>query len=86
MGLMITFTICILSFGTICALYQFIKTKEYYTKFTAFFYMCINLTIIILLSFLNDLHFITDTVIILFLLELVIVLTFLSNKIRRSHD
>jgi hypothetical protein len=86
MGLMITFTICVLSFGIFCALHSFIKTKEFYAKFTAFFYMCINLTIIILLSFLNNLHFIIDTVIILFLLELVIVLTFLSNKIRRSYD
>ena len=86
MQFMIIFIICIFSFSTICATHQFIKLEKFYEKLTAFFYICINLTMIILLSFLDNLHFIMDAIIILLLLELVIILTFLSNKSKIKND
>ena len=72
----------VLSFAVILGMIQLIKSPEFYQKLTSFFYVVTNLTIIILISLADNIYFILDIVIILFLLELLMIVTFLSNKIK----
>ncbi len=76
----------VLSFAIVLGLVQFIKNIQFYTKLVSFFYIVVNLTIIILVSFSDKIYFIIDIVIILLLLELLMIITFLSNKIKRNED
>ncbi|MFC1659080.1 hypothetical protein ACFL0U_00745 [Pseudomonadota bacterium] len=76
----------VLFFAVITGFIQFIKDVKFYNKLISFFYITTNLTIVVLLSFADNMQFILDIVIILLLLEMLMIVTFLSNKIRRDDD
>ena len=83
---MLIFINTIISFAIIFGFIQFFKNINFYDKLIGFFYIITNLTIIVLINFANDIQSIFDIVIILFLLEMLMIITFLSNKIKRKDD
>jgi len=75
----------ILSFAILLGFIQFIKNIEFFFKLLSFFYVTTNLTIVVLISVSDNINFIVDVVIILLLLQLLTVVTFLSNKIKSIY-
>jgi hypothetical protein len=76
----------IISFAILLGFIQFAKDVEFYKKLLSFFYIITNLTIVVLINFAGDMDFILDVIITLLLLEFLMIITFLSNKIKRNDD
>lgn len=66
--------------------YRFFTDIDFYTKILSFYSMMTNIVILILVLLFNKVSFALDLVLALLLLELFIVLTFMSNKMSRDME